>query len=69
MLLILLSFLNRKVQQATYILSFICTLGFFLQVLYWAIVKEDWFLLFMSSLLALLCIVFAANLGSIFRRD
>jgi len=69
MLLILLSFLNRKVQQAAYILSFICALGFFLQVLYWAVIKNDWFLLFMSSLLALLCIIFAANLGSIFRRD
>ena len=69
MFLILFTFLNRKAQQAAYILSFICTLGFFLQVLYWAVVKEDWFLLFMSSLLALLCIVFAANLGSIFRRD
>jgi hypothetical protein len=69
MLLILLSFLNRKVQQAAYILSFICTLGFFLQVLYWAVVKNDFFLLFMSSLLALLCIIFAASLGSILRRD
>lgn len=69
MLLILLSFLNRKVQQAAYILSFICTLGFFLQVLYWAVIKEDWFLLFMSACLALLSIVLAANLGSIFRRD
>jgi len=69
MLLILFTFLNRKAQQAAYILSFICTLGFFLQVLYWAVIKNDWFLLFMSSLLALLCIIFAANLGSIFRRD
>jgi hypothetical protein len=69
MLLILLSFLHRKVQQAVYVLSFICTLGFFLQVLYWAVIKNDFFLLFMSSLLALLCIVFAANLGNAFRRD
>ena len=69
MLLILLSFLNRKAQQTAYILSFICTLGFFLQVLYWAVIKNDWFLLFMSSLLALLCIVFAANLGNALRRD
>ena len=69
MLLILFTFLHRKVQQAVYVLSFICTLGFFLQVLYWAVVKEDWFLLFMSSLLALLCIIFAANLGNALRRD
>jgi len=69
MLLILFTFLNRKVQQAVYVLSFICTLGFFLQVLYWAVIKEDWFLLFMSSLLALLCIIFAANLGNALRRD
>jgi len=69
MLLILFTFLNRKAQQAVYVLSFICTLGFFLQVLYWAVVKEDFFLLFMSSLLALLCIIFAANLGNALRRD
>ena len=69
MLLILLSFLNRKVQQATYILSFICTLGFFLQVLYWAVIKNDFFLLFMSGCFALLSILLAANLGSILRRD
>jgi len=69
MLLILFTFLNRKAQQAAYILSFICALGFFLQVLYWAIVKEDWFLLFMSGCFALLSILLAANLGSIFRRD
>ena len=69
MFLILFTFLNRKAQQAAYILSFICALGFFLQVLYWAIVKEDWFLLFMSGCFALLSILLAANLGSIFRRD
>jgi hypothetical protein len=69
MLLILLSFLNRKVQQVIYVLFFFCMLGFTFQVLYWAVVKEDWFLLFMSSLLALLCIVFAANLGNALRRD
>jgi len=69
MLLILLSFLHRKVQQATYILSFICTLGFFLQVLYWAVIKEDWFLLFMSGCFALLSILLAANFGNALRRD
>jgi len=69
MLLILLSFLHRKVQQATYILSFICTLGFFLQVLYWAVIKNDWFLLFMSGCFALLSILLAANLGNALRRD
>lgn len=69
MLLILLSFLNRKVQQATYILSFICALGFFLQVLCWAVIKNDFFLLFMSGCFALLSILLAANLGSILRRD
>ena len=69
MLLILLSFLHRKVQQAVYILSFICTLGFFLQVLYWAVVKNDFFLLFMSGCFALLSILLAANLGNALRRD
>ena len=69
MLLILLSFFNRKAQQAAYILSFICTLVFFLQVLYWAVIKNDWFLLFMSGCFALLSILLAANLGSILRRD
>jgi len=69
MLLILLSFLNRKVQQAVYVLSFICTLGFFLQVLYWAVMKEDWFLLFMSFCLGVGAIALAANLGNALRRD
>jgi hypothetical protein len=69
MLLILFTFLHRKAQQAAYVLSFICTLGFFLQVLYWAVVKNDFFLLFMSGCFALLSILLAANLGSIFRRD
>ena len=69
MLLILLSFLNRKVQQAAYILSFICSFGLFLQVLYWAVIKNDWFLLFMSGCFALLSILLAANLGNALRRD
>jgi len=69
MLLILLSFLHRKVQQAVYVLSFICTLGFFLQVLYWAVMKEDWFLLFMSFCLGVGTIALAANLGNALRRD
>lgn len=69
MLLILFTFLNRKVQQAAYILSFICTLGFFLQVLYWAVIKNDFFLLFMSGCFALLSILLAANLGNALRRD
>ena len=69
MLLILLSFLNRKVQQAVYVLSFICTLGFFLQVLYWAVIKNDWFLLFMSFCLGVGTIALAANLGNALRRD
>jgi len=69
MLLILLSFLNRKVQQAVYVLSFICTLGFFLQVLYWAVIKEDWFLLFMSFCLGVGAVALAANLGNALRRD
>jgi hypothetical protein len=69
MLLILFTFLNRKAQSLLYILFFAGALGFFLQVLYWAVVKNDFFLLFMSSLLALLCIFLAANLGNALRRD
>jgi hypothetical protein len=69
MLLILLSFLNRKVQQVIYVLFFFCMLGFTFQVLYWAVMKEDWFLLFMSACLALLSIALAANLGNALRRD
>ena len=61
--------MNRKVQQAVYVLSFICTLGFFLQVLYWAVMKEDWFLLFMSFCLGVGTIALAANLGNALRRD
>jgi hypothetical protein len=69
MLLILFTFLNSKVQQLIYILFFAGALGLFLQVLYWAVIKNDLFLLFMSSLLALLCIFLAANLGNALRRD
>jgi uncharacterized membrane protein YjjP (DUF1212 family) len=69
MLLILFTFLNRKAQQLIYVLFFAGALGFFLQVLYWAVIKNDFFLLFMSSLLALLCIFLAANLGNALRRD
>jgi hypothetical protein len=69
MLLILFTFLNRKAQSLLYVLFFAGALGFFLQVLYWAVIKNDLFLLFMSSLLALLCIILAANLGNALRRD
>jgi len=69
MLLILLSFMSRKVQQIAYIALFFCCLGFFLQVLYWAVMKQDWFLLFMSGCFALLSILLAANFGNALRRD
>jgi len=69
MLLILFTFLNRKVQQLIYVLFFAGALGLFLQVLYWAVMKNDLFLLFMSACLALLSIVLAANLGNALRRD
>jgi uncharacterized membrane protein len=69
MLLILLSFLNRKVQQVIYVLFFFFMLGFTFQVLYWAVMKEDWFLLFMSFCLGVGTIALAANLGNALRRD
>ena len=69
MLLILFTLLNSKVQQLIYVLFFAGALGFFLQVLYWAVMKNDLFLLFMSACLALLSIVLAANLGNALRRD
>jgi len=38
-------------------------------VLYWAVMKEDWFLLFMSFCLGVGSIALAANLGNALRRD
>jgi len=69
MLLILFTLLNSKVQQLIYVLFFAGALGLFLQVLYWAVMKNDLFLLFMSACLALLSIALAANLGNAVRRD